>query len=784
MPDRSADAQLAEDFAAGRREADVGTVIALANRLRRDRCFAPIAPLLITAGRRAIYEGWEAAGRVELAATLRDHQQFGYARRLLGRVRRDGQDSEKLRQQHALCTYKDMELPAARRLDRALQILGENEAPPLTESTSAETLGIAGAIYKRRWEVDAKRADLESALWCYRRGHSLEGDPERDYAGINAAFVADRLAKLEEEGLGDAEESKRLRNLADGIRREIAARLGGAEGPWVEEILGEAHFGLAEFDAANEHLRRARQASEEAWKRETTAMQLAALGALRGFDNTRIAAALEALLGEAGGALQRADTGKVGLALSGGGFRASLFHIGVLARLAECRVLRRVEVLSCVSGGSILGAHYYLRLRELLESRPDGEIDDRAYVELVHRVAEEFLRGVRGNPRGHLFTDPLADLHMLAPRYSRTDRAGELFERAFYSKIDKDGSQPAGPWRMTDLFVTPAGNDGSFSLSYENWLRSAKVPMLVLNATTLNTGHNWQFTASWMGEPPTGAGAGVDASRRLRRFYYRDAPRGEPAPRLGTAVAASAAVPALFPPVALPGLYKGVDVELADGGVHDNQGVASLLEQDCGTILVSDASGQAPDDEHPSRHLLGVAKRSNSILMSRVRGAQYDDLADRQRSGVLRGLMIVHLKKGLRARPRDWIGCKERYSPEDDALPPGGDVDQPHCGIDREAQLALAELRTDLDSFSDAEAYSLMAAGYAMARDELPRSLPVGALDAAPLEGTVAWPFAPYIERLARPDRDLLDALHRGHARFLRRVTAVRQRLWRMLGGE
>ena len=35
--------------------------------------------------------------------------------------------------------------------------------------------------------------------------------------------------------------------------------------------------------------------------------------------------------------------GKVGLGLSGGGFRASLFHIGVLARLAELDILRHVE---------------------------------------------------------------------------------------------------------------------------------------------------------------------------------------------------------------------------------------------------------------------------------------------------------------------------------------------------------------------------------------------------------------------------------------------------------
>lgn len=49
---------------------------------------------------------------------------------------------------------------------------------------------------------------------------------------------------------------------------------------------------------------------------------------------------------------------RLGLALSGGGFRASFFHIGVLARLAELDLLRPIEVISTVSGGSIIGALY------------------------------------------------------------------------------------------------------------------------------------------------------------------------------------------------------------------------------------------------------------------------------------------------------------------------------------------------------------------------------------------------------------------------------------------
>jgi NTE family protein len=42
---------------------------------------------------------------------------------------------------------------------------------------------------------------------------------------------------------------------------------------------------------------------------------------------------------------------RLGLALSGDGFRASFFHIGVLARPAEVELLREIEAISTVSGG-------------------------------------------------------------------------------------------------------------------------------------------------------------------------------------------------------------------------------------------------------------------------------------------------------------------------------------------------------------------------------------------------------------------------------------------------
>jgi NTE family protein len=44
---------------------------------------------------------------------------------------------------------------------------------------------------------------------------------------------------------------------------------------------------------------------------------------------------------------------QIGLALSGGGIRAAVFHLGVLRRLAEQEFLENVSQISTVSGGSL-----------------------------------------------------------------------------------------------------------------------------------------------------------------------------------------------------------------------------------------------------------------------------------------------------------------------------------------------------------------------------------------------------------------------------------------------
>jgi len=46
---------------------------------------------------------------------------------------------------------------------------------------------------------------------------------------------------------------------------------------------------------------------------------------------------------------------------------------------------------------SVVGAHYYLEVRHLLQTKSDSEIKKQDYIEIVRRVANDFLAGVQRN---------------------------------------------------------------------------------------------------------------------------------------------------------------------------------------------------------------------------------------------------------------------------------------------------------------------------------------------------------------------------------------------------
>jgi hypothetical protein len=206
-------------------------------------------------------------------------------------------------------------------------------------------------------------------------------------------------------------------------------------------------------------------------------------------------------------------------------------------------VLRRVDVLSCVSGGSIVGAYYYLKVRYWLETHTDSQIKPEDYIKIVKEMIDEFVDGVKKNIRTRVALNPIKNFRMLASeKYSRTARAAELYEKHLY-KLVKDGHTD-GVRLLNKLTTAPLiendkgefFNDTKFAPKYQNWRRNAKVPILVLNAATLNTGHTWQFTATWMGEAPGSIESDIDGNDRLRRMYYGQAPKGYKEFTLGRAV--------------------------------------------------------------------------------------------------------------------------------------------------------------------------------------------------------------------------------------------------------
>ena len=697
-----------------------------------------------------------------LANNLKKEKRFGLARKLLNRALQDSEIEKdknlklKIGQQHALCTYKDPDLPISDRLDRGLIIL--NKADDLLKTKNQETLGLAGAVYKRIWEVDGQKQNLERSLSYYERGYQEGPVDDHGYTGLNAAYVLDQLASLEEAQAIEAGTTSKLakerRLEAKSIRDDLVSVLPEltkknsalAARYWFLVTIAEAYYGLGRYQDALPWLEKAAALPDvPPWEFETTARQLTSIvrlqddieGKTQKFEDTEAWQVLQEFLGDNVEGVRSAFVGKVGLGLSGGGFRASLFHIGVLARLAELDVLRHVEVLSCVSGGSIIGAHYYLELRKLFKDKQDDQISRDDYIKIVKRISEQFLTGVQRNIRTRVAAEFTTNLKMIfQPNYSRTERVGELYEEELYARIeDGEGDQPR--W-LNELFIQPKGEDQSFAPKHDNWRRATKVPMLILNATTLNTGHNWQFTASWMGEPPVAINTQVDGNYRLRRMYYEDAPPPHKKVRLGHAVAASACVPGLFEPLVLDELYEDLTVRLVDGGVHDNQGIMSLLEQDCTVIVVSDASGQMETQDDPSRGLIGVPLRSNSILMARVREAEYRELDARRRSSLVRKLVYLHLKKDLEVNPKDWIGCQEPPDTSDEARPVEKRRSITSYGILKDIQEKIAGIRTDLDSFADKEAFALMTSGYRMAEVEFEHQFD----DLPPANGQKPnWPF-------------------------------------------
>ena len=205
---------------------------------------------------------------------------------------------------------------------------------------------------------------------------------------------------------------------------------------------------------------------------------------------------------------------KLGLALAGGGFRASLFHIGVFHRLAQLDLLRYVEVISAVSGGSIVAALYALLLKREME-KPDfnGRLTQEQYLKIVDDLETRLCLGIQKNLRTWLFMNPFNIIYGWNSGDHLSRAMARLYEKNLYQQtINELYGNHSGPMRLRDIKIKPGGKsirDAGF-VDLESYNREqvanqgSVITKLILNATSLNSGSRFWFSASEIGEWDSG----------------------------------------------------------------------------------------------------------------------------------------------------------------------------------------------------------------------------------------------------------------------------------------
>jgi NTE family protein len=263
----------------------------------------------------------------------------------------------------------------------------------------------------------------------------------------------------------------------------------------------------------------------------------------------------------------------IGLCLSGGGFRAMIYHVGVLRRLNQLGLLARLQEIASVSGGSITAGRL-ARVWGLLEFDPDGRA--AKFEELVAAPLIDFAsRNL----------DVKAILLGLLPGRTAADYISAAYDRFLF-----DGAT------LQDI---------------------PDRPRFTFMCTNLQTGNAWRFAKEYAAD-------------------YRVGRVDKPTLPLSRVVVASSAFPPFLSPVEIqfePGsvrpqasadLHRAPFTEkavLTDGGVYDNLGLERVWRR-CRTILVSNAGKATPEIGSPTGRWVGQVFRTLSLVQQQAENSR------------------------------------------------------------------------------------------------------------------------------------------------------------------
>lgn len=270
------------------------------------------------------------------------------------------------------------------------------------------------------------------------------------------------------------------------------------------------------------------------------------------------------------GKVARPPQAGIALCMSGGGYRAMLFHLGSLWRLNELGYLPKLDRISSVSGGSITA-------------------------------------GVLGKQWGLLEFD--------AQGVSRS------FTDAVVKPIRRLADKTIDATSIIFGTLTPTSIGEQVAASYKKYVFGEATlqdlpdsPRFVINATNVQSGALWRFMKPYMRD-------------------YRVGEVRNPTIELATAVAASSAFPPFLSPVRLElseSDYSAqtdedlhfspytTDVFLSDGGVYDNLGLETAWKR-YDTILVSDAGGKMGPLAEPKADWVRQLPRILDLIDNQVR---------------------------------------------------------------------------------------------------------------------------------------------------------------------
>jgi NTE family protein len=283
--------------------------------------------------------------------------------------------------------------------------------------------------------------------------------------------------------------------------------------------------------------------------------------------------------------LKRPD---IGLALSGGGLRATLYHLGALWRLRELDYLKDIDAFSGVSGGAIMAAILAKAWRELKE-------DDFSEATFQRLVVKPALR----------FSGRRIDAWVIGLGLIPTVKPAHVLEWVLRTRL-------LGDTRLDEL---------------------PDQPRFIFNAANVATGTSWVFQKAYMGD----ARLGVVTKPRVK---------------LADAVAASASFPPVvapfwldlpkngLQPIESADLYESAaetgladQVLLLDGGAYDNLGIEPI-EGRCKVVLASSAGGNLKVDtrRHHYRFMWPLLRRTLDLAVEVGRAQRRRALIDRAKA--------------------------------------------------------------------------------------------------------------------------------------------------------